>query len=273
MYLEHWGLKGLPFENTPDPRFLYASRQHAEALARLRYVIEGRKGAGVLSGVFGCGKTLIGRALARLFVLPRYQVSSVTQPPQSAVELLRTIARSLGAPRLPERLTEMSTDAFLQAIEEILLNNAKDNRDTVVIIDEAHVLQEEATIDALRLLLNFQQEDRYLVTLILLGQPELRERLQRHKPFLQRIAMGYDLAPLERADTQQYITHRLTTAGAANAAAIFSELAVEAVHQNAGGIPRRINQLCDLALVSGWQRSVAQIDQGIVQEALAGLGV
>jgi len=252
---------------------LYASRHHAEAMARMRYVIEHRKGAGVLTGVFGCGKTLIGRALGRLFTAPRYQVSFVTQPPPSAVELLRAIARSLGAPQLPDRLTEMSTDAFLQAIETLLVNNAKDGRDTVIIIDEAHILQEDAAINSLRLLLNFQQEERFLITLILLGQPELQETLQRHKPFLQRIAMGYALPPLDREETRQYLQHRLTTAGAAAGSAIFADAAVEAVHVNAGGIPRRINQLCDIALLSGWQRGAAQVDAGLVQEALAGLGV
>src|SRR3989338_1274163 len=142
MYEEYWGLKEMPFENTPDPRFLYLSPQHEEGMSRLSYAVERRKGAGMLTGVFGCGKTMLGRALFNALNKNVYQIAFINNPHLKSVEFLRAIARQLGAEKLPEKLTEMSTDHFLEIINNILLNNTKDGKETLVIVDEAHIIDD-----------------------------------------------------------------------------------------------------------------------------------
>ncbi len=137
MYEKYWGLSEMPFENTPDPKFLYYSPQHEEALSRLLYVVEQRKGAGMLSGVFGCGKTVLGRALFNKLNKNVYQIAFINNPHLKSVELLRAIARQLGADNLPQKITEMSTNHFSEVIGDVLVNNVKDGKETLVIIDEA----------------------------------------------------------------------------------------------------------------------------------------
>lgn len=270
MYEEYWKLSEMPFENTPDPRFLYYSLQHEEGLSRLLYIVERRKGAGMLTGVFGCGKTVLGRALFNTLNKNIYQVAFINNPHLKSVEILRAIARQLGAENLPEKITEMSTDHFLELIGDILVNNAKDGKETLIIIDEAHVIDNMDVFEELRLILNFQVENRFLLTLLLMGQPELRERIRRNKQLAQRIAMGYHLEPLSKKEIGSYIAHRVKVAGGKS---IFSEKAIKPVYENSGGIPRRINQICDMSLATGFAKKADKIDEKIVQEAVDSLGV
>ena len=272
MYEAYWGLQELPFENTPNPRFLYQSPQHEEALARLMYVVEGRKGAGVLTGVFGCGKTLIARRLLGQLAENRYRTAYIANPLMSGVELLHGIAEKLHVPELPQHRSEVLIDGVLGAIERVLRDNARDGKDTLIIVDEAHLIKDEPVIEQLRLLLNFQDEDRFLLTLLLMGQPELKDMIDRHKPLAQRIAMGYHLGPLSAQETGAYVRHRLTVAGAADPE-LFAPKALEALHEHSGGIPRRINQLGDLAMISGMSRGVKQIDEAVIQDAVGSVGV
>jgi general secretion pathway protein A len=271
MYAQYWGLTEKPFENTPDPRFIYYSPEHEEALSRLRYAVEERKGAGMLTGIFGCGKTVLIRALLTQLSRNRYQVGLINSPNLKSVELLRSIARQLGAENLPEKLNEMSTDYFLQVIEKILLNNAKDGKETLVAIDEAHGIIDNEVFEQLRLLLNFQFEDRFLFTLLLAGQPELSDRIKQNKQFYQRIAIGYNLGPLSEKNTASCIEHRLEVAGAKRQ--IFNPHAMSYIFQNSGGIPRRINQICDMCLIVGLSHKASAIDEKIAAEAVTSLGV
>jgi len=271
MYEEYWNLNECPFENTPDPRFLYYSPQHKEGLSRLLYIVERRKGAGMLTGVFGCGKTVLGQALFNALNKNIYQIAFINNPHLKSVELLRAIARQLGAEDLPKKITEMSTDYFLEVIDNILTNNVKDGKETLVIIDEAHVIDDMDAFEELRLLLNFQLENRFLLTLLLMGQPELRERVRKNKQLAQRIAMGYHLEPLSQKETGIYITHRLEVAG--GKISIFTKQALKPIYDNSGGIPRRINQICDTCLITGFQYGAKIIDEKIVNEAVETLGV
>ncbi|MFH1683775.1 MAG: AAA family ATPase, partial [Candidatus Margulisiibacteriota bacterium] len=177
----------------------------------------------------------------------------------------------LGAEGLPEKLSDMSADYFLQVIEEKLLDNVKNGNETVIIIDEAHVIIEPAIFEELRLLLNFQFEDKFLLTLILMGQPELKTRIMQNKQFSQRIAIGYSLGPLSEAETKIYIEHRLEVAGAGRQ--IFRQESINPIFQNSGGIPRRINQICDMSLMTGFNNEVKDISSKIVNEAVDGIGV
>lgn len=270
MYEQYWGLTKKPFENTPDPEFLYHSNQHEEALARLLYAVQERKGAAVLTGVFGCGKTVLGQVLLRSLSEDRYRIAFINYPLLSHIEFLLAVAKSLGSHDLPTKKTEVLTNLVLDSLNTTLINNARDGKDSVIIIDEAHAIEETQIFESLRLLLNFQLPDRFLLTLILSGQPELRDKIDLNKQFEQRIAIKCHLANLDLKDTVGYIVHRLKIAGKDRP--IFSEGAMESIYEHTGGIPRRINRLCDICLLSGFGKHLDRIDESTVSEEAKGLG-
>lgn len=267
MYIQHWNLSEKPFENTPDPRFLYRSLEHEEGLTRLLYAVRESKGAAVLTGVFGCGKTLLGRSLMKELGRDVYKVAYITNPLLSHVELLMAIATGLGITDLPTKKTEVLTNVVLDSIGRALSNNQRDGKKTVVIIDEVHVITDHLILEELRLLLNFQLEDAFLLTLLLLGQPELKENIGTNKQLSQRISIRCHLKNLGPMESSEYITHRLGVAGCQSP--IFTERAVASIHEKSGGIPRRINQICDLCLFAGFGRDMENIDEGLVQEVAA----
>lgn len=263
MYEQYWGLKEKPFENTPDPRFLYHSSQHEEALMRLLYAVTERKGSAMLTGVFGCGKTLLGYTLLERLDRAKFRAAFLTNPQLEPVELLRAIAYSLGATDLPKKKTEILADFLLETIKETLCNNLNDGKDTVIILDEAHGIQSKEVFEQLRLLLNFQLKDRFLLTLLLLGQPELRVKVDNLKPLEQRIAIKCYLDRMSEEDSENYIKHRLKVAQAKKE--VFTQGAMRAIYEGSGGIPRRINQIGDLSLLAGFGRKAEKIDEKTVQ--------
>jgi type II secretory pathway predicted ATPase ExeA len=269
MYEKHWHLTRKPFENTPDPAFLYHSSQHEEALARLNYVVKERKGAGLLTGVFGCGKTLLGYTLLRELPADRYKVTFIANPFFSHVELLMSIVTHLGTVDLPNKKSEVLTNVLMDSLNAILNTNMQEGKDTVIIIDECHIIEDPLVFEELRLLLNFQAEDRFLLTLLLFGQPELRQKIDNNKQFEQRIAIKCHLDNLSPQDSAGYIDHRLKVTGRDKS--IFSDGALELIHERTGGIPRRINRLCDICLLAGFAKHIKQIDEAIVLEECRGL--
>ncbi|MCX5703939.1 MAG: AAA family ATPase [Candidatus Omnitrophica bacterium] len=270
MYEQYWGFTKKPFENTPDPEFLYLSSQHEEALARLLYAIRERKGAAFLTGVFGCGKTVLGQALLRNLSEDRYRIAFINYPLLSHVEFLMAIAKSLGSHDLPTKKTEVLTNLVLDSLNSALLNNARDGKDSVIIIDEAHIIEDMQIFESLRLLLNFQVPERFLLSLILFGQPELRDKIELNKQFEQRIAIKCHLSNLDLKDTYAYINHRLKTAGRDQP--LFTQEAIGYIYEHTGGIPRRINRLCDICLLSGFIKSLNQIDVPVILEEAKALG-
>lgn len=269
MYEAYWGLKEKPFQNTPDPRFFYKSAEHEEMLMRLVYVIEQNLGAGMLTGVFGCGKTVIGNTILDRLPPDKYKIALITNPQLDYVELLRAIVRNLKAVELPTKKTELSTDSLLEILGNILENNARDGKETVIIIDEAHIIKDESIFEELRLLLNFQRKDKFLLTLLLFGQPELKQRIEDNKQLEQRIAIKCHLEAFKEENTQNYISHRLGIAGRTEAA--FDEGAFKVIHSRSGGIPRRINRICDFSLLVGMHKNVKIINEEIVEESLKSL--
>jgi general secretion pathway protein A len=269
MYEEYWGLKEKPFQNTPDPRFFYKSAEHEETLSRLLYTVEQGLGAGMLTGVFGCGKTVVGNALCDRLPQDKYKIALINNPQVGYVELLRAIVRSLKAVELPTKKTELSTDYLLEILGGILENNAKDGGETVVIIDEAHVIKDENIFEELRLLLNFQRRDKFLLTLFLFGQPELKQKIEDNKQLEQRIAIKCHLEAFKQQDTYNYIFHRLNVAGRTET--VFNAEALKLVHSRSGGIPRRINRICDFSLLVGMHKSAKVIDEEIVEESIKSL--
>lgn len=269
MYEAYWGFSEKPFENTPDPKFFYTSAQHEEALSRLLYGVREHKGAVMLTGVFGCGKTLLAQVLLRELDRDIYRVAMITNPMMDNVELLRAIANRLGASNLPNKKTEVLKDVLLDTISDLLMGNYSDGKQTVVLLDEMHVVEEKMIFEDLRMLLNFQLQDRFLCTLILMGQPEFKKHMELHKQFNQRVAIRYHVGPLEREEAMQYVRHRLDVAGARHD--LFHESTFSQIFQKSGGIPRRINQICDMALFIGSSMGVQQVASETVEEAAKSL--
>ncbi|MFH2137129.1 MAG: AAA family ATPase [Candidatus Omnitrophota bacterium] len=264
MYEQYWGLSEKPFENTPNPYFLYNSPQHEEGLSRLFYVVSEGKGAALVTGVFGCGKTLLGKTLFKELDRDIYKTAFISNPYMTYEELLMHIAYHLGARDLPTKKQDVLVNVVLERLGEILQNNMRDGKKTIVVIDEAHVITDRKVWEEMRLLLNFQLENQFLLTLLILGQPELKEIIDSNKQFSQRIAVKFHLGPLNKKETQEYILHRLKMAGRTKP--VFSQGTFELIYKKSGGIPRRINQICDMALFAGFGKNASMVNEAIVNE-------
>ncbi len=261
MYFEYWGLQENPFQNTSDPRFLCLSEQHEEALTRLQYAVREFKPCAVLTGVFGSGKTLLAQALLESLRPEQFTTAFIFNPQLSHVELLREIIYQLGVHDPPDQKTDI-----LHRLSDILNDNYAEGRHTVIVIDEAHLIEDRLIFEELRLLLNFQKRDRFLLTLILVGQPELRDKVSHLKPLDQRVSIRFHLKGLRAEETRQYILHRLKVAGAQRE--IFDEGVFPAIQESTGGLPRRINQICDLALLTGYGMKAEKITSEIIREVV-----
>ncbi len=262
MYESYWGLTALPFQNVPDPKFFCPLPAFQEALDKLLFVVHSGKGGALLTGEVGCGKSTLSRVFLMELEEAKYDIGLVINPSIPADELLREIALQLGlSASSPHRPT------LFRALNDHLAANAQTDKTTVLILDEAHTIGEEAAFENLRMLLNFQFNDRQLLTLILLGTPELRGMVAQQRGLDQRLAVRLTLGPLREEDASFYIGFRLRKAGASKP--IFSEEAITAIARESRGIPRRINNLCDLCLLEGWKRGVAAVDTSLVKAAAA----
>ncbi|KAF0127398.1 MAG: ATPase [Elusimicrobia bacterium] len=259
MYLKHWNLRKLPFENTPDTDFFYESEKHREASSRLRYVVEERKACAVLTGVYGCGKTLVLRALERDYKKKGCVFSFVNNPRLDDLGLLRMILHNFTGYNVPR-----SKEDVLMGLEKFVRETFNDGKHVVIAIDESQLIDNEHVFEELRLLLNFQTETRFLVTLLLSGQPELREKLDSNKQFSQRITLSYNLPALDREETAAYVRHRLGVAGGADG--IFLPEALDLVYDRSGGIPRWINNIANMSLLAAFSKGVPAVDAALVAE-------
>lgn len=260
MYEAYWGLAEKPFRNTPNPRYLYISKGHEEALTRLLYAVAERKGGMLLTGDYGCGKTLMSRVLLRELTPERYEMAIVANPNLTPCEFLHEVLYQFGVsarpgatkPELLHRL-----DAFVHAC-------AKRRRHPVLLVDEAQMVRDLATLEEMRLILNLQRDEEFLLTLILSGQPELRGLIERLPQFKQRLTLRYHLGPLEEAEAALYMRYRLSRAGAKRP--VFTAEAERAIFSASRGVPREMNGLADLALLVGCGRGAKEIGSGLVWE-------
>ncbi len=263
MYEQWYGLRERAFRKTPDPRYLYLGESYEEGLERLLFAVE-EMDLALLTGEVGSGKTLLSRALIDRLG-EKYEVGMVLNPRLSPRQFLRTVASELGvvAPRF-------HANDLLEQIHARLLELDEAGRAALLIVDEAHLIPGRPTFEEIRLLTNFQLDDRNLVAIILVGQPELRTRLRHrtYRPLTQRIGADFHIKPLTAEDTAAYIAHRLKVAGASRN--VFTSAAVDALHQGSGGIPRVINQLATAALIEGMASGTHEVDESVVAAALAG---
>jgi general secretion pathway protein A len=262
MYLDYYGLTEAPFDITPNPRFLFYSPKHREAYNHLLFGIRERKGFIQLTGEVGAGKTTLCRAMLEQ-LSGHYATALILNPVMSAGELTKAIAIEYGLP--VNGLDRLET---LAVINQFLLQQVERGQDTVLIIDEAQDLTDDM-LEQVRLLSNLETDNRKLLQIVLLGQPELRVRLNHHslRQLRQRITVRYHLLPLTREEVSQYVHHRLHCSGA-NGHPAFTGPALWRVHRYSQGIPRLVNAVCDKALLAGFVHQREEISYRIVCQAI-----
>jgi len=265
MYEQFYGLTAQPFSITPDPRYLFFSRRHREAFDHMLFGITERKGFIQITGEVGAGKSTLCRAILEQLG-QKYATALILNPVMTGIQLLRAILHELG-------LEDRGNDRvrLVQRLNEFLLERAREGRDVVLFVDEAQDLSDDI-LEEVRLLSNLETDDRKLLQIVLIGQTELRTRLERRelRQLRQRITVRYHLGPIEREETEAYILHRLTVAGS-NGRPTFSPGAIRAVHRHSRGVPRLINAICDKTLLAGYVEGCDQLTWRQVRRAVRDL--
>ncbi|NOY40185.1 MAG: AAA family ATPase [Nitrospirae bacterium] len=266
MYKDFYGLREKPFNKTPDPRFLYLSKAHEEAFARLQYVVE-EKETILFTGEIGCGKTTLTRALMDS-LNEQYRVILIVNPRLTATQFLRTIAR-----RMDVKPPFNHKDDLLEAIYRKVYEDHENGITPVIIIDEAQLIPKKETFEEIRLLTNFQLDNTNLISLIFVAQPDILRRL-KHKayaPLRQRIGIFYHLPSLSEREVSEYIKHRLKVSG--REIPLFTDEATDLIHRYSGGIPRLINSIATSALLDAFSKDSQLVDNTNVMDAVEELGL
>lgn len=247
MYESYYGLSGKPFQLNPDPSFYFGSRQHRRAMSYLEYGLHQNEGFIVITGEIGAGKTTLVRNLFGQLDSSKVVAAHLVSTQLDADDTLRLVAAAFG---IPTKQTEKSD--LLLALEAYLVSVARDGKRCLLVVDEAQNLTPRA-VEELRMLSNFQLETHALLQSFLIGQPEFRETLQspQMEQLRQRVIAACHIGPLGLSETQGYIEHRLHCVGWANVPT-FDESAFRAIHEASGGVPRRINSVCDRLLWYGY---------------------
>ena len=270
MYETYWRLKQKPFENTADPRFYYPAESHQAALLKLRYAIENSRGAALLAGPSGTGKTLVTTMLRGALGENFTPFVHLVYPQMSSADLLAYLAGKLDGGGLSQFSSdENGTVPFrcpislsVRRIERFLAANVTQGRHAVIAIDEAHLLDGLQTFEALRLLLNFEPgpTGAPALTLLLVGEPSLLPVLDRMPQWEERLGVKCLLRPFSESETAAYVEHRLRVAGAARS--IVEPDALATLQDLTHGVARRINRLCDLALLVGYAEEQSTLSAG-----------
>jgi general secretion pathway protein A len=265
MYTSFFGLNEKPFSITPDPRYLFMSERHGEALAHLVYGVTESGGFIQLTGEVGTGKTTLCRTLLLNRMPSNADVAVVLNPQLSALEFLEAICEELGI-TVPK--PKGSIKALIDALNRHLLDAHAEGRRTILVVDEAQNLAPDV-LEEVRLLTNLETSKQKLLQIILIGQPELRELLARNdlRQLAQRITGRYHLEPLTRDETNEYIEHRLQVAGALGE--VFDGGAKRAIFRISQGVPRLINVICDRALLGAYSQGRRQVNAAFVRRAAA----
>ena len=263
MYFEYFEFKEPPFNLTPNSKFFFEGDKHKEALNSLFYAINQRKGFIVITGEIGSGKTTVSRALINKLD-KNTEVALITNTHLNSKDLLLTLLEDLEVEFQPG----FYKAKLLSRLNDYLLAQAHRGHNVVLIIDEAQNLK-PAVLEEVRMLSNLETETDKLIQIVLIGQPELKEKLalSRLEQLRQRVAIYFHLSPLGLNETQEYIHHRLKVASQSDRE-YFSKEALELVYQFSNGVPRLINQICDFALLTGYVDGLKVIDERVMQEAI-----
>jgi general secretion pathway protein A len=263
MYQSFYGFREMPFNITPDPRFLYLSPTHQEALQHLKFGVHEKKGFIVLVGEVGCGKTTLCRRFLNELDPAHYDTALILNPRVTETQMLKAILTELGETKLARSQSDL-----VAQINRVLLERIDKGRDIVLIIDEAQNLKFEV-LEQIRLLSNLETDKQKLLQIVLMGQPELKEVLGREelRQLRQRILVHYELNPLSPSDVAHYVQHRLSLAGA-NGRPSFTKWALRAIHRSSGGIPRIVNNLCDKAMLAAFVRESDEVNFWDVRRAV-----
>lgn len=266
MYEAFYNLKEPPFGSTPDPRYLYRSRGHREALAYLAYGLFGKRGFLALTGEVGIGKTTVVRAFVHTFQ-PCLEVAFVLNTNVDFEEMLYLVLQDFGI-----EVHDTSKVKMLSVLNSFLIERFARHENPVLIIDEAQNLAAEV-LEELRLLSNLETDRQKLIQIVLVGQPELAELLKRRdlRQLRQRIPGVLEMKNLQPAEIEEYIRFRLQTAGMSNGRLAFSAGASEAIYEYSEGIPRLINTLCDRVLVRGYSERATTIGRELVEACVEDL--
>jgi putative secretion ATPase (PEP-CTERM system associated) len=245
MYENYYHFQARPFQLSPDPRFFFSSRGHRRAMAYLVYGVHQAEGFLVITGEIGAGKTMLARTLARQLEAQNVVLAQVVSTQLEADDMVRMVAAAFGIPQ------ETSKAVLLKKMEQFLLGCQRQGKRALLIVDEAQNLP-AASVEELRMLSNFVYDDKPLLQSFILGQPEFRKTLQspQLEQLRQRVIASCHLGPMDAADTEAYIVHRLQTVGWRGDPS-FSQDAYAAIQRYTGGIPRKINVLCDRLLLMG----------------------
>jgi len=264
MYLSYYKLNEFPFSLSCEEKFFYESSVHKEALGNMLYAIQQRKGMVLITGEVGAGKSFIGNMLSSRLGTG-CQTAIITNPPESKKQLLRSFARQIGI-STPASIDKLSLEENLR---EHLIRLHTRRRLVGLILDEAQDLSKNS-LKEISLLWNWEQNGQRLIQIVLIGQPELRDKLQDPiwEPLRQRIVLSYHLPSLTADDTVAYIHHRLRVASNNSMTIKFMPEALELIHAATDGIPRLINILCDNALLIGYVKGLYDIDKSIIMDVL-----
>ena len=265
MYMRFFGLKQEPFSLAPDPRYLYMSKRHREALAHLLYGVGGGGGFVLLSGEIGAGKTTVCRCFLEQ-IPKRCNVAYIFNPKLTVLELVKSICDEFHIPAPKVRGTA-TVKTYVDALNDFLLRTHAVGQNNVLIIDEAQQLSAEV-LEQLRLLTNLETNERKLLQIVLIGQPELRTMLERPdlEQLAQRVIARFHLKALTAKETEHYIRHRLSVAGMTRAIP-FDRKALQRIHEISRGVPRRINLLCDRVMLGAYAHGKHAIDHAMVEKA------
>jgi general secretion pathway protein A len=264
MYCSYFGFREKPFTITPNPQFIFLSKNHKEAFAHLLYGIDNHAGFIELTGEVGTGKTTVLRTLLNQLDSDSYRTALIFNPSLSALELLQNINHEYGIPS-----DDQVNSRLLDSLNRFLLRENAAGRTVVLVIDEAQNLEPQV-LEQIRLISNLETERDKLIQIVLVGQPELREKLRRSelRQLSQRIMVRYHLCPMDYADTVEYIEHRLEVAGGRRLD-IFTPGALKQVFRYSGGLPRLINVVCDRALLVAYTKGTSEITARMAAEAIA----